>query len=213
MLRKFDGKPHGILIDHVGNVDHMIHTYNLQYPHDDPMWTLDDYKKFQVNDDGKSCESRVCSDCFNRYTPKSNSDVECPECHHVETAPEQLDTLKKLQATECDLVPMTVDFIDRLLAERKKVDKSELAFKNSISTMPHFARVKALANHQKRNIAQVEFRALYDKYCYDLWMTGKYDVTAVQQQFEIDYGVNMLKAQVLSAPETTALIIKMKKAS
>ena len=92
-------------------------------PHADPVWTLDDYKKFQVNDDGKQSKSRVCPECCNRYIPASVGKPECPECHHKETPDEKLDALKKLQAIDADLVPMTIDFIDRLIAERDKVDK------------------------------------------------------------------------------------------
>lgn len=211
MLRVIEGKSHGILIDHVGNVDFMMHKYNLSTPHDDPTWTLDDYKKFQINDDGKKCETKVCSECFNRYYPRSVNDFECPECSHTETVDEQLDTLKKYQAKEADLVPMTIDFIDRLMAQRKQVDLE--TNKIPISFTPNTVhRNSAMKNHEKRLIAQDEFRALYDKYCLALWMTGNYDVEAVQMQFEIDFGVNMLNAQVASATDTLRLIVKMKEA-
>ena len=208
MLRVFDGKTHGILIDHVGNVDYMMHKYHLEYPHDDPQWTLDDYKNFQPNDDGKVSTARVCPECFNKYTPKTSSDKTCPECAHEETVEEQIDALKKFQAIDADLVPMTVDFIDRLVEERKKVDTpvNQIPIAYTGNTV---ARNSAMLNHTKRQVAQEEFRSLYDNYCMDLWRTGEYDIEACQRQFEIDYGINMLKAQVLSSTDTNKLIKRM----
>jgi len=209
MLRMFEGKTHGILIDHVGNVDFMMHKYHLEYPHDDPTWTLSDYKTFQPNDDGKQSKARTCPECYRKYIPEKVSKVVCPSCDHVETVDEQIDALKKLQAIDCDLVPMTVDFIDRLVAERKKNDMP-VAQMPIAYTGDSIARSSAMKNQATRQVAQEEFRGLYDIYCMALWSTGKYDIEACQQQFEIEYGVNMLKAQILSAGETNKLILRMK---
>ena len=48
-------------------------------------------------------------------------------------------------------------------------------------------------------------------YCLQLWRTGDYDVVAVQQQFEVDFKVNFLTAQILSTSETMNLIVKLRK--
>ena len=59
-LRVIDGKLFGILIDHVGNVEWMMDKYNLNYPHDDPEWTLDRPTKKRTGTGQSRLITRVC---------------------------------------------------------------------------------------------------------------------------------------------------------
>jgi len=64
MLRKAEGKTHGILLDHVGNTIHMMTKFGLNYPHEDPEWTLDRGSKGKKSDDGeKLAETVTCTEC------------------------------------------------------------------------------------------------------------------------------------------------------
>ena len=211
-LRILDGKDYGILIDHVGNVDYMMGAYYLESPHDDPEWSLDDYKKFQVNDDGKKSKAKKCSSCDAKYIPQYPSDVKCPYCLHVETEDEKVSTLKKLQATEADLVEMSNEFITRLMAERNKVDINPATQKVRVEhgLGKGVAAASAAKHHEARFNAQKELRELYDKYCLHTWMQGGHDVESTQRQFEIELGINFLKAQVLGTTDATTLIVKLK---
>lgn len=212
-LRILEGKEFGVLIDHVGNVEYMMYEYGLISPHDDPVWTLNDYKNFQVNDDGKKSKSRVCDGCFNKFIPVKPSDLTCPECHHVPTPAQQLSTLKALQAKEADLVEMSIDFINKLLVERNKVNvKPEVNRNKLINGMGKTkAAYGGAAQHKKRYESQQNLRELINEYCLQLWLTGKYDVDAAQRQFEVVFKVNYLKAQVLSSTDADKVSLRIRK--
>ena len=211
-LRVLAGKEYGILIDHVGNVDYMMHTYGLTSPHDDPVWTLDDARKMQKGA-GEPIPSRRCYECNAKYVPKTASDKECPYCEHEETEAESLDTLKKLQAKEGNLVEMSIDFIDGIMTKKREVDMSEEEFKNrpAIQNLPQVAKNSVIANHRKRGNAQIVLRDLIKRWLEHEWMYGEHDIESAQRQFEIVFKVNYLKAQVLSEREALELTTKIQR--
>lgn len=209
-LRMLEGKEFGILIDHVGNVEHFMYEYGLNYPHEDPPWSLDRPKKKR----NKSTEldrltTRVCPDCFARYVPSTHNKHQCPYCNHVETKEEELDALKKFQAKQGTLVEMNIDFINQLLEERKKVDRSPEEVKRFMANAPAIARNSAVANHTKRLNAQTVLRDKIQRWCTVRAGMFGLDVQATQNEFEVQFGINILKAQVLSERETNELIEKM----
>ena len=209
-LRTLEGKEFGILIDHVGNVEHFMHEHMLAYPHQDPPWSLDRPKRKR----NKSTEldrivSRVCPDCFARYVPSTHNKHQCPYCNHVETKEEELDALKKFQAKQGTLIEMNIDFINKLLDERKKVDRSPEEVKHFMANAPAVARNSAVANHTKRLNAQTILRDKIQRWCTVRAGMFGLDVQATQREFEVQFGVNILKAQVLSEREANELVEKM----
>lgn len=208
-LRMIEGKEYGILIDHVGNVEHFMLEFGLNYPHEDPEWSLDRPNKKRNTQTHDKVASRVCPDCFARYVPSTYNNHQCPYCHHKETKEEELDALKKFQANKGELVEMNIDFINALLEERKKVDRSPEELRHYMKNAPAMVRNSAVSNHTKRQNAQNILRERIQRWCSTRYKLLKLDVEATQREFELTFGVNILKAQVLSERETNELLEKM----
>jgi len=86
-LRKFEGKKHSLILDHVGN----WRTHGL--PDDDRDWTLEGKKRRskKANDDEENVRIQQCTECFMVHEPGP----ECPSCGHVypikEIMPDQVE--------------------------------------------------------------------------------------------------------------------------
>lgn len=207
MLRVINGKEYGILIDHVGNVEYMMYKYELNYPHDDPEWTLERASKKKGNGSNeKRTLSRVCPECFNRYVPEKFGVYVCPECDHTETEEEQIDALKRFQETEGSLVELSVDVIQKLINERKKVDRSPDAVKHIMQNAPQIVRNSAVVNHTKRLNAQILLRDEIQKWCmFRYRIMGARDVESVQREFAIEFKIHPRKAAILGEREANEL--------
>jgi len=80
MLRVFDGKPYGVLIDHVGNAGvHCVHGA----PHDDPEWSLEPEIRKKKKKNAADIDEVTCSECGLDYMPLTNSEEDkvCPKTH------------------------------------------------------------------------------------------------------------------------------------
>jgi superfamily II DNA or RNA helicase len=212
-LRVIDGKLFGILIDHVGNVEWMMDKYNLNYPHDDPEWTLDRPTKKRTGTGQSRLITRVCPECFARYTPTSTTEHVCPECHHKETKEEEIDQLKKFQAKEGNLVELSIDVVEKIMQEREKVDKDPAELKHFMKNAPPVVRNSAIANHTKRLNAQTVLRDSIHRWCmlrYKLYATATKET--VQREFEIEFGVHPMKAAILGEREANELREKIENA-
>lgn len=206
MLRVLLGKKFGILIDHVGNVEYMMYKYALEYPHDDPQWTLLPAKK-RSNGNGESRSiSRVCPDCFARYIPKSTSLFVCPECEHEETKAEELDALKRFQAKDGDLVELSIDVIKKLIEERAKVDRTPAAITHMMHHAPDVVKYSAVANHTKRLNAQIVLRESIHKWCMARFeLLGSRDKESIQNEFEMKFKIHPRKAAILGERQANEL--------
>lgn len=206
-LRVFSGKLFGILIDHVGNVPrHCTHGQ----PHDDPTWTLARrQKRGKSGDDAMLPVGRVCGECGFWSVPVTEPHV-CPDCQHSETPKERLVAVQKFQAASGRLVEMDIDFINTLMKRRSEVDKSPEQLRHEMQHAPQIARNSAVNNHTKRQFAQNELRLWVQDWCRDVSKFNKWDIKTTQREFEIEFGVNILKAQVLSERETLELTEKIK---
>jgi superfamily II DNA or RNA helicase len=206
MLRVLLGKLFGILIDHVGNVEHMMYRYELEYPHDDPIWSLEPVKKRKKGNGESRTKSRVCPDCFARYIPKSTTVFVCPECEHEETKSEELDALKRFQEKEGNLVELSVDVIQKIIDERKKVDMTPTAVSHFMSNAPSVVKYSAVANHTKRLNAQIVLRESIHKWCMTRFvLMGNRDKESVQREFELEFKIHPRKAAILGEREANEL--------
>lgn len=206
-LRVIDGKTYGILIDHVGNVPrHCTHGA----PHDDPEWSLERKKKKKKGDDDDDLPvGRICTECGFWEVPKQDPHV-CTDCGHKETEPERQAAQQSFQAKAGKLIEMDVDFINTLLAERDKVDKSPDEVRQFMQHAPAIARNGAVNLHTKRQFAQTQLRGFIQQWCADVSKHNRWDLKTTQNEFEIEFGVNILKAQVLSERLTLDLMEKIK---
>lgn len=212
-LRVIEGKQYGILIDHVGNVEYFMREFGLNYPHDDPQWTLANTKKRRKGNGEEHVKrnTRVCPKCFARYEVVSLTNLTCPECHHTETEGETIDAELAFQAKQGELVEMNVDFINNLLAERQKIDRDPEALRHYMKNAPSKVRNAAVANHTKRLNAQTILRDKIQRWCERRADTmNPCTPTLVQREFELEFGVNILAAQVLSEREANELAERIK---
>lgn len=211
LLRLFEGKSVGILLDHVGNTQRMMEKYALQYPHDDPQWTLDRQTKRKKNDDGEKLpETCRCPECAFFYLVQNN-DKTCPDCGHTETQEQKEQKQRDLQAAEGYLIEMSVDIIDNLLAARAKVDLPVPEFSKRLVNQPPVVRHSAVIKHTKRQHAQTQLRASIQRWCERYANDTGYGIGTVQSEFARVHGVNIFKAQSLSERESLELMERINK--
>jgi predicted RNA-binding Zn-ribbon protein involved in translation (DUF1610 family) len=192
-LRLFEGKVYGILLDHVGNVKrHCQHGA----PHDDPVWTLDAGKK--SNDDGERSLARICPSCFHYYTPTTMNQYLCPDCGHEETKAEINQAEQNFQHEDGELVELEIDFIQQLLAKKAEVDMPVHFVKAKYAGQTSIVRSGAMNRHVRRQYAQQILRGHIQDWCVKNNPDNLYDVKTVQGMFNMKFGINIYKAQVLS---------------
>lgn len=210
MLRILDGKEYGTLIDHVGNVQYFMDKYHLEYPHDDPEWTLERQPKAPKNSPNPN-PLRVCPTCFANYRPTTNNNHQCPYCNHVETKDEEVNALLAYQAKQGDLVELNVDFINKLMTERERVDESPERMKERLkhSSMPQIAINSAVKRQRERCNAQSQLRAAMRDWLDVTCFNNGFNSQATQNAFQITFGITVLDAQVLSAREALELKAKV----
>ncbi|MBQ4838809.1 DEAD/DEAH box helicase [Pseudoalteromonas luteoviolacea] len=209
-LRVIDGKPHGILIDHVNNVPDMMAEYKLGHPHEDPVWTLERKSRRASSDDGSRPEGVVCVECSAYFIPANKSTVVCPECQHVETNEERLNREKDFQAKAGTLIELDTGFIDQVLAERAKVDTPMHVFAQRMQNAPSIVRHSSINNHAKRQHAQAQLRREIQEWCVTTANKKQWDVTLTQSEFKRVFGVNIFTAQTLSERESIQLTERIK---
>lgn len=217
ILRTLEGKQYGIVLDHVGNVQYMLRTYNLQYLHDDPEWSLDRETKRAKNDDGKKSEPWIIcpnSVCGFQYLESEHGKT-CPECGHSETPSETEARIREMQTVDGDLVELEVDAIEHLLAERARVDLSmqELTDPSNSKLLPRWgpARDNVLNKHAKRLHAQVQLRDEIQRWCVNCGSRTGWSVELVQREFSRVFGVHVLQAQTLGERLAMELLEKVKR--
>lgn len=213
-LRCFEGKDYGILIDHVGNVEHFCYELGLTYPHEDPEWSLEPPERKKKRKLGEVVErpnSKVCPKCAARYIPEASNQHSCPYCSYTPTQEEDEDELKKFKAKKGELVEMKIDIFQRLIEERKKVDLPPEVFKQRMGTKaPSVVINSAVKNHINRQNAQIILRDEIQKWCAKYWRVTGASPEMVQIEFESQFGMNTLKAQTLSASEAEKLTQRIK---
>lgn len=211
VLRVFNGKPYGILIDHVGNVrEHQIPGKHL---HEDPEWTLDrpdKRKRASGEDDG--VDPRVCPECFHYYTPKSKGihSFICPSCGHAESSKERIATQKEIQVKEGLLVEFDTGFLKEVYNKIDKVDIPVELFKKINSKLPTVAFHSAVNNHQLRQESQNQLRPMIGQWCDQVAKRMGLDIGTTQTEFQRVFGVDVYTAQTLSARESSELRIKIR---
>ncbi len=202
-LRVIDGKEYGILIDHVGNV---IQHCKFGAPHDDPEWSLDRVTKRKSNDDGSSPTGVVCPECMAYYVPTNRTRPTCPYCGHTETEVERNQRQQDFQANSGVLVEMEIEFVNRILAERQRIDQPVEVFARSLVNLPSIARHGAMNKHVKRQFAQNRLRAEIQQWCHRTASINGWSIKTVQAEFERVFKINILKAQTLGERQANELL-------
>jgi len=195
MLRLFEGKTHGIYIDHVENV--------IQHglPDAARLWSLDiDYRGSRKRDkDEGVIPVRACIKCYRAYEAVTKT---CPYCGHVDVpapgarlSPEMVDG---------DLSEFAPELLARLRGEIEKRDyewtEKPQSAAATVIQRNHNARLEAL--NQLRNT--MNYWAGIQIYGH-----GRPESEAYRR-FYHKYGVDTLTAQTLSGPEMILLMEKIR---
>lgn len=211
MLRPSDGKSYGILLDHVGNTQFMMSTYHLHKPHDDPEWTLDSLaeNKKRDDEDEEDIETMQCSECsffgvVEDFTDEDTGKVECPECGHVETEEETETRVRELKIKQGDLVELENDIIDEILSQRENMYVPVPEFANTLSNNFH-AKGAAVNNHARRQTSLNVLRHWIQEWSLLKWEKTQSSVKMVQLDFELQFKINIFKAQSISEPQMNKL--------
>lgn len=215
MLRPSEetGKVYGILLDHVGNTQHMMNTYKLSHPHDDPEWTLDslvDKKKNDDDDDDDAVETMSCSECgyFAIVEDFEDNDDACPDCGHVETEEEHVARIREIKTKAGELVELDISVIGELIQQREDHYQSVPDYANGLSDNFH-AKGAAVNRHAARQSALNVLRHWIQQWSTDKWKdTGK-PIKMIPIEFELEFKINILRAQVLPEPQMNQLTSKI----
>lgn len=215
MLRKADGKLFGVLIDHVGNTQSMMVNYGLSHPHDDPAWTLDreiERKKSNTEDgeDDGPVETMECQEChYFGVVGEDFIDGVCPECGHKETEEEQVKRVREIKTQAGELIELPMDAMNELIAKREEMYKPVRDFAQNISD--HFAyKRQAVNNHVLRQSALDILRYHIQEWSEKHWKESGKSHKLIQMDFESTFGINILKAQAMTASQMNDLTMRIK---
>lgn len=192
-LRLLEGKPHGTIIDHVGNV--MRHGLPDVYRE----WTLDARERRGNGKGPKLDPVRICVKCtavFETYLKK------CPMCGHA-WAPENRGTIEQVEG---DLLELTPEVLSKMRGEIARIDTPESVVGDSLrhTGAPGIAVMGAMKSHRLRQEAQVTLResmALWAGYqrAADVVDSDRY------RRFYGTFGVDALSAQALGRKDAEIL--------
>ncbi len=192
-------KPHGIIIDHVGNIRHGL-------PDTIRTWTLDRREKRASNQECtvpiRGCASPVCTKAYPR-TLRS-----CPWCGY---APEPVSRSGP-EFVDGDLLELDAETIARMRGDVEKVDKPVELYRKELQNKytPYIGQLAHVKRHVKRQEAQAALR-----YSLAWWAgyqrhKGRQDSESYRK-FYFMFGVDALSAKALKTTETVELTEKINK--
>lgn len=224
-LRPSEGKEYGYVFDHVGNVALMLEKWNLLSPYHDPEWTLDSYGKGSSNDDGeplpKTMECPECSyegplkdlyhedgDLLLKGFMQDDGTYRCPDedCGHCFSDEEGEVVVHKIQEKQGKLVPLEFNEVEDLIRRR-----DEEIFK-PVAEMDYGPYAGAqMSRHVDRQNAIIVLKRKINNWCNTLYKQTGWSSELVRNEFETTFGINIYKAQILSAPKATELAVRVQR--
>lgn len=211
MLRPSEGKIYGILLDHVGNTQYMMTTYRLQHPHDDPEWTLDrliERKKRDDEDDEEEYETMSCSKCGFFGLVEDFTDDICPDCGHEETEDEKVTRIREIKVQAGQLVELDLGVIDDLISQREGSYQPISDFAANLSDNFH-AKNAAVNRHAARQSSLNVLRHWIQEWSMKQWKDTGEPIRLIPVAFELEFKINVLRAQVLPEPQMNKLTSKI----
>lgn len=190
-LRLMDGKPHALIIDHVGNV----HRHGL--PDAPREWSLDRRERRSRAGPSDVVPVRTCPACTGTYDRIIG--MTCPYCGEVaqpagRSAPEQVDG---------DLFELDAEALARM---RGEVDQPPAFHPDPLVARSIVARHREKAEAQQAlRQAMAEWAGRYSQ------ATDEATVRELQRRFWCTYGVDVLSAQALGQADADALRARIEK--
>ena len=177
-LRLCDGKTHGIIIDHVGNV---VRHGLPDAPRD---WTLDRREK-RSKKEPDELSLKTCAQCLRVY-PRIQA--ACPYCAATPTKAER----ESIEAVDGDLIELSPEVLAAMRREVQRVDGPP----PEMPSLDPAARGAVRRNHAERQQAQATLRSVLE------WWLGRARSRGLSQQeayrlFYAKYGVDVMTAHTL----------------
>jgi hypothetical protein len=195
-LRLFEGKTHGIIIDHVSNVKR----HGL--PDAPRTWTLRaEERGKRLPKDPDEIAVKRCVECFNDYSAVSKC---CPFCEHVHEPagrdrPEQVDG---------DLVELDPSVLAQMRGEVERVDGEPLIPVNATAEVAGAIRKR----WRERQEAQTELRDAIARWAW-LWHSRGAEDPEIYRRFFHLFGTDVMTAQALGATEARELMGRVRNAT
>lgn len=184
-LRLLEGKQHGLIIDHVGNV------VRHGLPDRPRQWTLDRRERRAGLLGSDNIPIRICPACLSAY---ERIFKRCPYCAHV-PVPAGRDSPDKVDGDLAELDAAT------LAALRGEVDRIDSACRLPRDVSPITARA-IQNNHLDRQQHQATLRQWLHHWA---WQQGDVPPDQVQRLFYFKFGIDVMSACALGAREADAL--------
>lgn len=191
VMRTLEGKTHGLVLDHVGNV------LRHGLPDAPREWSLDRRERRSRGGQQSDVPIRACAKCAAVY---ERFRICCPMCGHTpvpqsRTAPEHVDG---------DLTELDASTLARLRGDMAKADDAPL--------IPYGAtpEVKGAIwkRHRERTRAQADLRSMMA--LWSGWQQHMKRTDAEQyRRFYHGFGVDVLSAQTLAAREADELTVRI----
>ena len=201
-LRILDGKTHGIIIDHVGNV--MRHGL----PDAPREWSLERTRKSKETELSTVKTCPMCTFTFERYIKI------CPECGHIPVIASR-DNIEHVDGDLNELSPEVlaqmrgdVDKVDSAIGEQITEYRQELLdnYCKPAHIRAHCNRMFTKLEHQKES--QVKLREKMAWWAGYRRSEGRTD-DEIFRIFYLTYGVDWVSAQALPGDEADVLIKKL----
>lgn len=189
VLRPSEGKTHGLVIDHVGNV------LRHGLPDRPRIWSLDRREKRTAKND--AIPLKVCVECLSPYEAIKKR---CPYCQHYmppgsRSAPEFVDG---------DLTELAPEVLEAL---RGEIERKDGDFK-PVVFLPMPANMRNRRIWTERQTAQWDFRQNLAH-----WIQTEFDRGSSESEsyrrFYFKFGVDVANAQLLNTQETQELSEKI----
>lgn len=192
MLRPFEGKARGLLIDHVGNFNHH------KPPDRRRIWSLDGEVRMQAPKDGVAM--RTCAMCGVPYEAFFPS---CPNCGHEPLPVER----RTPQQVDGDLTLLDADVLAAMRAEYDEIDRAaRVPYGATQMIIDHLKNVK-----WEKQEAQKSLRDAIARWGGARTIEGL-DVRTAQRRFFHELGIDILSAQALGPREAAELEKRVKAA-
>jgi superfamily II DNA or RNA helicase len=192
-LRPMDGKPYGLVIDHVGNVP--WHGARMGLPDHVAGWTLEGRP---LKDDVKL---RVCPECFRAY---EGHKIECPFCGWRPTARagDEGGGRSAPEEIEGDLTLYCPEMLAQLRAKVSRIASLEPQVAPGLS--PIAAR-GAAKTWEARRQAQAALAAAIDAWAGRQKAEHGESISTLYRRFYDNYGMDTLTALAQSGPAMVAM--------
>lgn len=187
-LRPMEGKTHAFIIDHVGNV--MRHGL----PDTPREWSLDARDKRSVTKAPSTI--KICPKCFAAFERVKKT---CPYCSHYEPPCSR----SSVEAVEGDLYELDEETLEILRGRVAAANKSEeqIVAELTAKHCPRIGILAAVKRHRENMAVLGSLRAWIGTYGGWIKREGLTDPEG-HRKFYLDFGVDVLTAQTLSAKET-----------